>query len=431
MSPWPTPHHWRAEALRLRRQPLAWIALGTLLAVLLAAAVVAGLDARAWREDAARQDQQLSRQRAAAIAQFRDGPPAGAGAALATYQLGRGELGATRMTMLPGLALGLHRLETMPTRLRVSLDSRHADARDPGPLRNPLLTDTGLPGLPAIVALVLPLVALVLCAGLLQDEREQGRLGLLRVQSRRGLFPVLAAALGWRLGALCVVVAVGTLPALALDPGASLTVALQWLVALVAFCAVWVGIGGLLSCAPVSGATAMLAALGSWLLSTFAVPAALMWAAEREAPMPSRLAAIVDLRAAQQDGEVREAALAQAWYAAHPDIPPRLPAVWPASFVPRVLAQDDRLRPLMRRFDDSRQRQAASMARWAWLSPGLKLVLVGERLAGTDTARHVAYLREVDAFEDRWRDLLVPRVMDGRGADAQALAALPRFEMKR
>lgn len=418
---------WRAEALRLRRQPLAWWSLGGLLLVLLMVSTAAGLDARAWRQDARDDAPRLQAQRQAAVERFRAGPPPGPAAAQATYQLGRGDLGATRMSVGEGLALGAQRLVVLPTRLKATLDSRSVDARPPGPLRNPLLADAGLPGLPAMVALLLPLVALVLCAGLPQEEREQGRLGLLRVQARHGVRAVWLAALGWRFLALSAVAVLATLPALLLDPDASLAVLRDWSVALIAFCATWVLLGALLSWLPMSGATTLLAALGLWLLLTFAVPSALAWHAERAAPLPSRLAAIVAIRQAQQHGESHEDAVVRAWYAAHPQVPASLPAVWPASFVARALAQDEALRPLMRRFDAQRLRQATLVERWSWLSPGLRLVLEGERLAGTDVASHVRYLREVDAFEQRWRDALVPRVMDRRGLDAAALEALPAY----
>ena len=426
MSVLPDFDTWRAEGLRLRRQPLAWIALGALLLALLTAALSAGFEARAWRQAAAADEARRTALIDAAVEQFRATSP-GPAAAQATYQLGRGELGATRWQVGDGLGLGVDRLRVLPAQLKATLDSRHVDARPPGPLRNPLLVESGLPGVPAMVALLLPLVALALCAGMLQEEREQGRLGLLRVQARRGVTPVIVAALGWRLLALWGVAILATLPALLLDPDGSAAVVGRWALALAVFCAVWVLLGGLLSALPLSGPAAMLAALGLWLMLTFVVPAGLTWGAQREAPMPSRLAAIVQIRDAQQDSEAHEDALARDWYARHPEIPAQLPAVWPASFVPRVLAQDRVLRPLMRRFDDARLRQAARVERWSWLSPGLALTLTGERLAGTDAASHVRYLREVDAFEDRWRETLIPRVMDRRGISAEALAALPAF----
>lgn len=419
--------HWRAEGLRFSRQPLARWALGALLVVLLAAATVAGLDARAWRQAAAQDGATYAEKLLAQQQRLRATPASSVAAATATYQLGRSDLGLTRMPVEAGLALGVHRLAALPSRLKASLDTRHVDSRDPGPLRNPLLADTGLPGLPAMAALLIPLVALVLCAGLLQEEREQGRLGLLRVQSRQGMAPVVLAALGWRLLALWVVAAVATVPALLLDPGASAAVALQWTATLGAFCAVWVVLGGVLSCLRLSGAATMLVALGLWLALTFAVPAALVLAAQTAAPMPSRLAAVVALRDAQHQAEDNEQALAEAWYDEHPQVPPHLPAVWPASFVVRVLDQDDALQPMVARFREARDTQWRLVSTWAWLSPGLALVLHGERLAGTDAASHARYLEQVDAFEQRWRDFLVPHVMSRQGLAVEQLAALPRF----
>ena len=390
---WPRRHYWQAEGLRLRRQPLAWMAFAALFLVLFASAISAGLQARAWRAAAA-QDPAVFAERLAQAAQRL--PPAGPANATALYQLGRGELGSTRLPVHAGLALGVQRLDVLPARLTASLDSRHVEARDPGPLRNPLLTESGLPGLPAMVALLLPLVALLLGTGLLL-----------------GLWAVSAAA---------------TLPALALDPGANLLVALQWLGALAAFCTLWVLLGGVLSGLPGSGAAAMLAALGLWLALTFAVPAGLLLLAQQQAPTPSRLQSIVAIRAAQHDSEDHEQALAQAWYAAHPEVAAQLPAVWPASFVARALDQDLALEPLAVERAESRLEQAAVLHRWSWLSPGLALVLWGEKAAGTDVHSHVRYLQQVEAFEQRWRDFLVPRVMDREGLDAARLQSLPRFQ---
>lgn len=419
--------HWRSEGLRLHKQPLTWVALGALLLVLLATAISAGFDARAWREAAASDHSALEEKLSAAIekAQKNGTGPANA---VASYQLGRGELGTTRMPVDAGLGLGIHRLEVLPVRLKATLDSRHIEARDPGPLKNPLLADTGLPGVPAMVALLVPLVALLLCSGLLQEEREHGRLSLLRVQSTYGLAPVLLAALGWRLLAVWGVTAIGTAPALLLDNGSTGSALAQWTGAVAAFCAVWVAIGGLLSCMPISGATSMLAALVVWLGLTFAVPAGLAMVANQEAPTPSRMQSIIALRDAQHDSEDNEQGLAEAWYDEHPEVQAHLPAVWPASFLPRVLDQDLAIEPVMREFGSSRAEQADIVSRWSWMSPGLALVLFGDRLAGTDAGSYRRYLQAVDTFEQRWRQFFIPPVMSRTGHDAAQLRQLPRFE---
>lgn len=54
------------------------------------------------------------------------------------------------------------------------------------------------------------------------------------------------------------------------------------------------------------------------------------------------------------------------------------------------------------------------------------LVLIGEALARADVHSHVRYLAQVEAFEQRWRDFLLPAVMARQGLSAAQLAALPR-----
>ena len=100
--------------------------------------------------------------------------------------------------------------------------------------------------------------------------------------------------------------------------------------------------------------------------------------------MGRRLQSIVAIRAARHDSEGREQAL----------------------------------EPAERRLE-----QADLLWRGSWLP----LVLHGEALAGTDVASHVRCLEQVEALEQRWRDFLVPRVMDRQGLSASQLKALPRF----
>lgn len=420
-------HYWRAEASKFVRQPLTWVSLGALMLVLMFTSISAGLDARAWRAAAA-QDEPLRAQRLDAVMEaMRKAGTSGPALATATYQAGRSELGSTRMPVQEGLVLGVQRLYSLPSALKVSLDNSQVDARELGSIKNPLLSLSGLPGIPAMTALLLPLAALILCAGMMQEEREQGRLSLLRVQASHGVGGLMRAAIGWRFMALFGVASVSTLPAFALDPGSSASAALSWLGLLAVFTLIWVVIGGLLSWAPISGAASMLTALGIWLGLTFVVPAAMVQAAQIHSPMPSRLSSIVKIRDAQQESETHEQELAQNWYASHPDIPSHLPAVSPASFVVRALQQEQELRAELKRFEDAREAQSDFVEHWSWLSPGLSLVLASERRAGVDVQSHLAYMRQVDVFRERWREFLVPRVMDRKGLTPDGWSDLPSF----
>jgi ABC-2 type transport system permease protein len=426
----------RAEWTRFLRHPVHRRVVAALGLLLLGSALWSGLTAREHRAHATAQQVQWQQARAKAAAaaplQAAATPAEGAAGAGMAHALGRSDLGATQLPATGGLVLGVQQYAALPTAVRATIESRYTDGRVTGALVNPLLADTGLPGFPAIVVLLLPLAALSLTAGMVQEDREQDIWRLVCVQCSVGLPAVFAAALMIRWAAVLAVAALASTCAFALDPGATVAPLGLWFAALAAFSAFWVLAGGLLSLLPVSSGAAMTGALGLWLSITFVVPAALAWAAERVAPMPSRLAAIVELRTVQQDTEEQESTLFEAWYAAHPQdrpapgIAPAQPG-WPATFLPRFAAQERHLRPIMRSFDTARAVQAAALERWSWASPTLALMLLADRLAGIDAARYVRYIDAVDRFEDRWRAFFVPRVMAYRGATASALAAMPNF----
>lgn len=410
------------------------LALGLLL---LFSAAWSGFAARTYRADVAAQAAQWAQARDTAAATLPARPASNRAEAVkavsATHALGRGELPATRLPATGALVLGIQQYQVLPTAVRATVESRYTDGRVTGPLTNPLLAQTGLPGFPAIVVLLVPLAVLALTAGMVQEEREQGTWRLICAQSSAGPGTVFAAALVIRWAAVFGLAAAASICAFALDPAAAAAPLGLWLLGLAAFTAFWVLAGGLLSMLPVSAGAALTAGLGLWLALTFAVPAVLIWKAERAAPMPSRLAAIVEMRAVQQEAEEREGELLNAWYANHPDdrpAPGLAPArpTWPVTFMPRFEEQERRLRPLMHSFDQARADQAASVEGGAWLSPPLALVLLADRLAGVDAARYARYTDAVDRFEDRWRAFLTPRIMSYRGLAGSEMAQLPAFD---
>ena len=426
----------RAEWRRFVAHPVSrWIVAVSAL-LLLASAIWSGVGVRNYRAGSAAQQTQWSQSYDQALAGAPEQPASsraqGAKAVAAAHALGRGDLAATRLPATGALVLGLEQYHVLPTAIRATVESRHSDGRVTGPLANPLLAETGLPGFPAIIVLLVPLAALALTAGMVQEDRELGIWRLVCAQCSVGLGTVFACALAVRWAVVFSVAALSSVCAFAWDPAAAAAPLMLWLLALAFFAAFWVLAGGVVSLLPVSTGAALTGALGLWLALTFAVPAALAWAAKGAAPMPSRLAAIVELRAVQQDGEEHESELLDAWYARHPedrpaaDLAPSRPT-WPVTFMPRFEFQEERLRPLMRRFDQSRAAQAAAVEQRAWLSPPLALVLVADRLAGIDAARYARYIDAVDRFEDRWRAFILPRIMAYRGVTASELSRMPVF----
>lgn len=416
-----------AEWRRFVRQRLNLWALAVFASLLGTSAVWSGLAAREYRAAAAVQQanwEQTRLKAQLAATQPRDGTKA----MMAAFQFARADAPPAQLPALGGLALGTGTFELLSPDARVTVESRHTDARKAERLSNPLLEEFGLPDFSTVLALLLPLAILGLTYGLVQEEREQGQWRLVVAQcARHGR--VFALALGLRGAAIWFVAAATSSIAFAIDPGATSSAWLFWLTTVAAFCVVWLAVAGLFCLLPLSSGSAALGLLACWLLSTFVIPAALAAWVDRDSPMPSRLASIAAVRNAQQEAEVHMDEHLADWYAENPEAVPtgRSSHTWPVSFLPRYLQQDLDIRPLMEDFDHARAQRYAGLERWAWLSPSLALVMVADRLAGIDASRYLRHVQRVNAYEDAWRDFFVPRVMSYRGLTADDFDHLPRF----
>jgi ABC-2 type transport system permease protein len=423
----------RAEWRRFIRQRTHLWVLATLGALLCMSAAWSGLSARALREANAQEmavwKQARAGAREAAAAMEAATPRDDTKAMMAAFQFARLGAPPAHLSALGGLALGTGTFDLLSPTMRVTVESRHTDARRSDRITNPFLEDLGPPDFATLVALLLPLAVLGLCYGLVQEDREQGRWRLVIAQCAEP-WRMFAIALCIRAAMAWAVAAGASLLGFALDPGSTWHAVVVWLATLAAFAAFWTALAGLFCLLPVSSGAAALGMLGAWLLATFVVPAALAGMADSEAPMPSRLMAIAELRAAQQEAEVHMEDHLAAWYAAHPADRPALRAshTWPVSFLPRYLAQDLEVRPLMAAFDETRARRFVLLERWSWLSPGLVLAMTADRLAGIDAPRYARHVNAVNSYEDAWRAYFVPRIMSYRGLTAEHYDKLPIFQ---
>lgn len=418
----------RAEWRRFFRQRLNLWVLAVFALLLGTSAVWSGLSAREYRAATAVQQanwEQIRLKAQLAAAQPRDGTKA----MMAAFQFARADAPLAELPALGGLALGTGTFNLLSPDARVTVESRYTDARKTDQLANPLLEDFGLPDFSTVLALLLPLAILGLTSGLVQEEREQGQWRLVVAQCS---WPgrLFALALGLRGATIWFVAAAASSIAFALDPGATGSAWLSWLATVAAFCAVWLAVAGLFCLLPLSSGSAVLGLLALWLLSTFAVPAALAAWAGREMPMPSRLTSIAIVRNAQQEAEEHMDEHLSDWYATHPDAVPagRSGHTWPVSFLPRYLEQDLEIRPLMENFDVARAQRFLWLERRAWLSPSLALAMVSDRLAGIDAPRYLRHVQRVNTYEDAWREFFVPRVMSYRGLMADDFNHLPNYD---
>ena len=123
----------RAEALRLVRNRVNLYVLAAFGLLLIVSAVWAGLAARDYRAQVHVQAQHWAQvtdaARNAAVARAANASPDGAKDALAAFTLGRSDHAIARLPAAGGLVLSVRQFERLSPELRVSVESRHSDAR--------------------------------------------------------------------------------------------------------------------------------------------------------------------------------------------------------------------------------------------------------------------------------------------------------------
>lgn len=398
----------QAEWLRFIRNPVNLWIIAAFFTLLAASALWSGLAASEFRAKALQPQHQTGNSQVRA--EMHDAPAIGK--AGDTAKLADSTI--VRLPALGGLALSVRQMDLLGSELRISTRSRYTDGRNSDQLFNPLLRELGLLDFASILALLLPLTVIALTYGLVQEDRERGVWRLVCAQMPRP-WQLVFAALAVRLAVVLMPAVAASLLAFMLDSGSTLYATTHWLIFVGVFTGVWITMSGLFLLLPVSSGAAAVGLLGVWLVTTFAVPAGLSWAANGMQPMPSRLEAIVDIRRVQAQTSKQQAELLSAWYRAHPEVAPVKEPSREIAGLPANLELDSKVRPLMYRFDEVRKAHFEFMERWSALSPGLAAVLAADRLAGIDAPRYAEYIEAANQFEDRWRVFFVPGIMAQQG----------------
>ncbi len=405
----------KVESLRFLRNPLNRWVLAVFLVLLASSAIWAGLSASEFRQRSNQHQQQWQSN----LEKLQN--PANSTSSIPEPWADLPALG--------GLALSVRQFDLLNPEIRILTRSRYNDGRNSDALFNPLLRELGLPDFATVLVLLLPLTLIGLSYGLVHEDRERGSWRLVCAQMAKPWRLVFAAlAIRW----LAVVLLAGFASVLAfgLDAGSDVNSLLDWLAILTSFSLVWLALIALMILLPISSAAAGLGMLAIWLISTFAIPAGLSWAANLQHPMPSRLTAIVAGRSIDAEVNQQRDTLLRDWYQQHPAI--KMPSDW--SSVPRQVMglpanqiQNQKVRPLQRQFDAVRQAQFEFMQRYGFLSPALSLVLSADQLAGIDAPRYAGFIDLVNQFEDQWREYFVPHLMAGDKLSPADYQAMPSF----
>lgn len=423
------------EGRLLRTSPSTWLALG-----LLAASVLFGtFNGSRW---AAFQRETLAAARAYDAEVYGDlarraaaaddaWPDPTSAAAIGTFY---GRYATLPPAPLAPLAVG--QSDVMPYNLYVSSKSLASTyTKTAEELDNPQALVTGRFDAAFALVVVLPLVLLVLLFDVVSGERERGTLALTLAQPVHPRTWVWARA-GLRWALVVAVAAVSLMAGLVVFGGGSgaagaaagIAVALA---AIALYAAVWTAAAVWVAGRGWTSATNALALAAVWVAAVVVVPGLIGVVSGALRPVPPRAALVEAQREAQTHWGDRGADLLLAHYEANP-------GTRPASFDPASPdfatgytavqgALQDTLGPVLAQYDRAFAAQEGLARGLSVLTPAALLQDALATVAGTDPARHAAYLRQVEAFHAAHRDFFVPRAYAARPLIPSDYDRMPRF----
>ncbi|MEM1042204.1 MAG: DUF3526 domain-containing protein [Bacteroidota bacterium] len=422
-------HEWRL----LRRAPATWIALALLAVSIVFGASNGGRWADFQHQTLAEAEAyeaetygDLARRAAAPDGEWPD--PSSA----ANIGMFYGRYATLPPGPLAPLAVG--QSDVAPYALYVSgktLASTHTKSAEE--LGNPQAYVTGRFDTAFALVVVLPLVLLVLLFDIASGERERETLGLVLSQPvRPGTLVWAKAGLRWALvaGVAWAASALG-LALFGADLGAAPGGLALALLAVAAYAAVWTALAVWVATRGWPSATNALVLAAVWVAVVVVVPGLIGAASGALEPVPSRTHLIEAHREADTRFAARGGELLTAYYDANPGAQPAdldpMQYDFPLYYTARQGAMQDTLAPLLRRYDDALAAQERLANGLALLSPAALLQNTLAAVAGTDHARHAAYLRQVEDFHAAHRDFFAPRAYQRVALTASDYEAMPRF----
>jgi hypothetical protein len=212
--------------------------------------------------------------------------------------------------------------------------------------------------------------------------------------------------------------------------GASGVRALIWIAAVAAYGSIWHGLALLVNARGWNAATNALVLAGTWLLFAVVGPSAVNLLIDARYPMPSRVEAAVQARAATREATVAGSRQLGQFLQDHPTSA-NVGRDGMRQFALLQAARDsqvaERLRAVETSFNQQLQRQQRLAAWLSVLSPTMIAQGVLLDAAGTSTARFEHFRAQASAFQQRWQAYFEPRVLDAATLTLDEVAAAPVF----
>ena len=328
-------------------------------------------------------------------------------------------------------ALAVGQGDVYPNYIKVT--ARSLDALVSGDqIENPLAVASGPFDAAFVMLFLYPLLIFATSFDLTATERDQGTLRMVMAQPvrMRELIAgkMLVRAIRLLIPALLIPIAVAAL-GVPIDADFVLRAAL-WAVTVVVYGAIWHGIALVVNARGLGAAANALILAGIWLLFAVVGPSCVNLLIAVRYPMPSRVEAAVQARAATQEATVQGSRQLGQFLQDHPTSGNvgregmRQFALLQAERDQRVA---DRLQAVEAAFNAQLEKQRRLASWLSVLSPTMIAQGVLLEVAGTSTERFDHFRDAVAAFQLRWRAYFEPRVLDAATLTPGEVAAAPAF----
>jgi ABC-2 type transport system permease protein len=334
------------------------------------------------------------------------------------------------LALLPPAPLGrlaVGQSDVYPAYIRIT--ARHLDSLVTGDqIEHPLAVASGHFDVAFVILFLYPLLIFAVSFDLTATERDRGTLRMVLAQPV-SLRDVVAGKMMARILLLAV-------PAIVIPfaLAATSTVAWQslftWTAAVMAYGLVWHGIALIVNARGWNAATNALVLAGIWLMFAVVGPATLNLVIALRYPMPSRVEAAVQARAASQEATVQGSRQLGQFLQDHPTSA-NVGREGMRQFALLQAARDrqvaDRLQALESAYGAQLQRQQRLASWLSVLSPTMVAQQVLLESAGTSRTRFEQFAAAAAAFQRRWQAYFEPRVLDAATLTGAEIANAPAF----
>jgi ABC-2 type transport system permease protein len=334
---------------------------------------------------------------------------------------------------LPLAPLAIGQSDLLPYYVKMTTDAKET-VTGGVELENPQRLLSGRLDLAFVLIYLYPLLILAISYNLLSAEQEQGTLALLLSQPV-SLRTVILAKVAVRFVALFAAILVLAACALAISgvdltsPGAAARL-LLWLSAIATYGVFWFTLAIAVTALGRSSATSAMLLAGAWLTLVVLLPSAFNLTATSLYPVPSRVEMVQAVREASDEANRQGSQLLAKYYEDHPELATGGAQQAMNDFnVIRVAVGaevEQRVRPVLERYERQLSSQQAMIDRLRLLSPAILMQDAINDIAGTGTARHRHFMAQVGRYHEAWRAYFVPLIL--RKAQLPNFASIPTFQ---